>query len=122
MAEHNKLGQTGENIAADYLTKKGYRILERNWHSSHFELDIVAEYNDWLIIAEVKTRTGDNWELPEYAVNRKKMRNIVHAAHHYIKMYNVNKPVRFDVISVILEDKRWKVEHFEDAFLAMDCC
>ena len=121
MAEHNKLGNKGENIAEAFLVDKGYVILERNWHSSHKELDIIAEYQNWLVIVEVKTRTGEKWELPEFAVDKKKIRSIVNAAHHYIRMFNVDKPVRFDVISVVFEKGKWDIEHFEDAFMAMHC-
>jgi len=118
MADHNQLGKAGEEIAKEYLRKKGYVILEQNWHSSHKELDIIAEYNGWLIVAEVKTRTGQTWEPPEFAVDKNKIRRIVNAAHHYVCLNNINRPVRFDVISVIVERDQWIIEHFEDAFLA----
>lgn len=118
MAKHNQLGQLGEEVAVSYLIGKGYKLLERNWHSSHKELDIIAEYENWLVVVEVKTRTGQTWEPPEYAVDKNKIRRIVNAAHHYVCLKDVKKPVRFDVISVINEQGKWSVEHFEDAFLA----
>ena len=43
MAKHNQLGQLGEEVAVSYLIGKGYKLLERNWHSSHKELDMIAE-------------------------------------------------------------------------------
>ncbi|MDP4276168.1 MAG: YraN family protein [Bacteroidota bacterium] len=118
MAEHNILGKKGEDVAVDYLIGKGYQIRERNWHSSHFELDIIAEYGDWLVIIEVKTRTGQNWEPPEFAVDNRKIRRIVNAAHHYVCLNRLDKPVRFDVISIVQEQGKWNIEHYEDAFLA----
>lgn len=120
MAIHNITGKKGEDAAVQFLKNKGYQILERNWHSSHFELDIIASYQNWIIIAEVKTRSGETWALPEEAVDRKKMKRIVNAANHYILMNKLNFPVRFDVISVIFEPEETRIEHFEDAFLAMD--
>jgi len=118
MASHNTLGIEGENIAATYLINKGYTIIERNWYSTHKELDIIAGYEDWIIVVEVKTRTGFTWEPPEDAVNDKKIRRIVKAAHHYICLHQIDAPVRFDVISIIKENDNWIIEHFEDAFLA----
>jgi len=120
MATHNQTGKKGEDLAEAYLKEKGYTIVERNWHSSHKELDIIAEHEGWLVIVEVKTRSGDIWTLPEDAVNKKKMRRTINAAHHYIRMHDINIPVRFDVISVVFENCNVEIEHFEDAFLAMN--
>jgi putative endonuclease len=120
MATHNITGKKGEDEAVRFLKDKGYEILERNWHSSHFELDIIAKYHEWIVIVEVKTRSGEIWALPEEAVDRKKMKRIINAANHYILMNKLNFPVRFDVISVITNNEEIKIEHFEDAFLAMD--
>ena len=50
MAEHNEFGKEGETAAADFLTEKGYSILHRNWRCGKKELDIVAKYNNELIV------------------------------------------------------------------------
>ncbi|MDD4921315.1 MAG: YraN family protein [Bacteroidales bacterium] len=118
MAEHNTLGKEGEKIAEKYLISKGYSILERNWFSTHKELDIIAGHKGWIIIVEVKTRTGYTWEPPEDAVNTIKIKRIVKAANHYLCLHQIDAPVRFDIISVIHEKDSWIIEHFEDAFLA----
>jgi putative endonuclease len=118
MAKHNILGKEGENVARNYLIDKGYTILEYNWHSSHKELDIIAGYEGWIVVVEVKTRTGYTYEPPEDAVNQLKINRIAKAAHHYICLYGIDEPVRFDIISVVFENGIWNIEHFEDAFLA----
>lgn len=118
MAEHNKLGKDGELVAEAYLAEKGYTILERNWYSTHKELDIIAGYDGWLVVVEVKTRTGYTWELPEDAVNLQKIKHIVKAANHYVCLHKIDAPVRFDIISVVWERGNWNIEHLEDAFLA----
>jgi len=120
MATHNQTGRKGEDIAEAYLKEKGYVIIERNWYSSHNELDIIAENNGWLVIVEVKTRSGDMLAFPEDAVNKKKIRRTINAAHHYIRMHDINIPVRFDVISIVFKNGNPEIEHFEDAFLAMN--
>ena len=118
MAKHNILGKEGEEVARNYLREKGYNILEYNWQSSHKEIDIIAGYEGWLVIVEVKTRTGYTYEPPENAVNKQKIRRIVKAAHHYICSHGIDAPVRFDIISVVQINGAWNIEHFEDAFLA----
>jgi len=117
MAEHNKLGKEGESRAENYLIGKGHRIRERNWHSTHKELDLITEVDGWLVVVEVKTRTGRSWEAPENAVTPSKIKHIVQAAHHYIRLHRIDAQVRFDIVSVVYEQGIWAIEHFEDAFL-----
>lgn len=56
MASHNELGKWGEDVAADYLLRQGYTILERDWKSGHRDLDIIALDGDTVVFVEVKTR------------------------------------------------------------------
>lgn len=116
MAQHNRTGRKGEELAAEYLKSKGYEILHTNWHSRHYELDIVAATANELVIVEVKTRTSDLFEKPEQAVDERKIRRLVYATDHYIKMFQINAPVRFDIISVMLNEEIPKIEHIADAF------
>ncbi|NLT02475.1 MAG: YraN family protein [Bacteroidales bacterium] len=118
MAAHNQLGKEGETVAADYLRDKGYTIREINWYSQHKELDIVAEHQDWLVVVEVKTRSGIPFEAPELAVDRRKIQRLVTAAHHYVHLHKLDMPIRFDVMALVYEKGHWQIEHFEDAFLA----
>ncbi len=116
MAEHNTLGKAGEKYAADYLLSNGYIILEQNWIYHHKEIDLIATKDDTLIIAEIKTRSTENWEHPKEAITNKKIRLLVDAAEAYILMNDIDLEVRFDVISVIKKGNHWKVEHIEEAF------
>ena len=117
MAKHNELGRQGEDYAADYLDEQGYKILDRNWMCGHKDLDIVAVKDGTLVFVEVKTRTGTDWGDPEDAVTDKKIRNIVHAADAYIRYRCLDMDVRFDIISIILDDTGYyRVEHIKEAF------
>lgn len=109
-------GQKGEDIAVRYLQQKGYRILHRNWHFGHKELDIVAELDQLLVVVEVKTRTDDYWQLPYEAVSLKKQRAIIEAADAYVSRFNIDREVRFDIVAVVLKGSDATVEHIEDAF------
>lgn len=117
MAEHNDLGELGEQRAQDYLKKNGYKIRHINWRSGSLELDIVAEKDDWLVIIEVKTRSTDTFEHPLEAVTPRKIRNIVFAAQEYIYKYDWNGETRFDILSVIPVGQGFRIDHLEDAFL-----
>lgn len=119
MAQHNDLGKWGEEQAATFLERKGYTICDRDWRAGHRDLDIIALNEDQtiLVIVEVKTRTSAELNEPEEAVNKKKIRNIGNAANLYLKQFNVEYDVRFDIVSVTsTSDSNAKIEHIIDAF------
>jgi putative endonuclease len=116
MAEHNDLGKQGEDIAADYLVKKGYRVLEKNWRQWRNEIDIIAMDGNYIVIVEVKTRQSSVFGEPEVAVTRDKQKALIRSANAYIRCNNVQNEVRFDIISVIISKTVEKIHHIEDAF------
>ena len=109
-------GKQGEDLAVEYLTEEGYEILERNWRFKHVEIDIIARNRDQLVIAEVKTRTGNSYGEPYTAVDIRKQRSLIFAAERYIFSHNLDLDVRFDIISIILDHNRTVVEHVKEAF------
>lgn len=117
MAVHNELGKEGEGIATGYLAGNGYRIRHRNWRSGKKEIDIVAEKEGELVIVEVKTRRNDAFGNPEDAVDDRKIRNIISSADAYIRKFEIDLPVRFDIITIIGEEPPFRIEHITDAFL-----
>ena len=118
MALHNKLGKEGEKIAVEYLKNQGYSILDCNWRSGKIEIDIIARNDEFLIFVEVKTRMSDKWGNPEEAVTNSKIRRITEAAESYIYEKDIDLPVRFDVISILIDKNIYEVKHFDDAFFA----
>ena len=84
MAKHNELGKKGEEIAAQYLSEKGYEILERNWRNRHKEIDIIAKDGNELVIVEVKTRQNDEHGEPDLAVTLPKQTRLIYAANAYM--------------------------------------
>lgn len=116
MAESHDLGQKGEELAADHLTKAGYKILARNWKQGRNEVDIIAENDKFIVFAEVKTRNADFIMAPVTAINREKQRTLIYAADNYIKRFNIDKESRFDVITVIKTADSFEIDHIEDAF------
>lgn len=121
MAGHNDFGKIAEDLAVDFLSKNGYTILVRNFRFQKAEIDIIAEKDNLLIVVEVKARSTDAFMLPQEAVTKTKIKSIVSAANHYLEEFNRNNEVRFDVISVLPDDKKKLIiEHITDAFEALD--
>jgi putative endonuclease len=118
MAEHNDLGKKGEDAAAGYLRQNGYSIIERNWVNEKYEIDIIAQNEEFIIFVEVKTRSSDYWENPEEAVSKGKIKRIVEAADFYLREKDIGLPARFDVIAVIWKGKKYEIDHIDDAFMA----
>lgn len=117
MAKHNILGNSGEDSACEYLQKKGYSIIERNWRSGHKELDLIASNGSELVIVEVKTRSGRQFGNPQDAVTDRKIMRIVSAAHAYVRYHRIDLPVRFDIISIVNDGCEETIEHIERAFI-----
>ena len=116
MAEHNELGKLGEEIAFDYLLAKGYRIMFRNWRFAKDEIDIIAKDGEELVIVEVKTRSTDYFGGPETFVTKKKQGFLIRAADNFVQKYSIDFEVRFDVISIIINENEENIQHIEDAF------
>lgn len=121
MADHNDFGKKAEELAAEYLQKNGYKILVRNFRYQKAELDLVAEKGSLIVVVEVKARSTYVFNLPQEAVNKRKIKLIVSAANYFMEEYNKNQEVRFDIISVLPdENKNLMIEHITDAFEAFD--
>ncbi len=116
MDDSKTLGNRGEELASAFLIQKGYSIRHRNWHSGRTEIDIIAESNHQIIFAEVKTRSSDFTVHPTEAVNVPKQRTIMYAASNYISTYMIEKEARFDIITVIISDESYKINHIENAW------
>ena len=110
------LGAKGEEIAAQHLKRMGCRIVARNWRSRLGEVDIVCEDKDSLIFVEVKAAHRLSALPPELRVNTRKRHKLTILAQHYLKVHHVDRPVRFDVVSVWLENGTPQVRHVKDAF------
>lgn len=122
MAEHNELGKWGEDEAVLYLEDQGYVIVDRDWKMGRRDLDILAYTPDGntLVVVEVKTRTDEEYQQPEEAVTRGKMRNLAITANAYVKKCQVDKELRFDVISIVGCAHQVKsLQHLKDAFNPM---
>jgi len=112
-------GFQGEELASRYLVKKGYRILERNWRSEHYEIDIVALDRDIIVFCEVKTSKTNRFGPSITWVTPEKIKHISKAASEYITTHNTKDfSFRFDVIGLEVKGGEIEINHIEDAFTA----
>lgn len=116
MAEHNELGKFGEEQAVEYLQQQGYEILETNWTFQKAEIDIIAQKGNILVIVEVKTRSSLEFGLPQEFVKPKKIQLLVKAVNEYVISNDLDVEVRFDIIAVHKDAKKFNIEHIEEAF------
>ena len=116
MSDRKGLGPMGEELAAAWLTGKGYSIRHRNWRSGRTEIDIIAENSSFIVFAEVKTRSAGYQVHPSEAVNVPKQRTIIFAASNYIDTYGITREARFDIITVIIGETGHEIDHIEGAY------
>ncbi len=120
MAQHNALGQWGEDRAAEYLVSRGWYIRHRDWRNVHRDIDITAIDEDMttLLIVEVKTRATAVHGAPDSAITLEKKRNVIRATAEYVHAFSLEYlTVRYDTISVIgTPDTGFTIEHKENAF------
>lgn len=110
------LGKKGEQLAAEYLIKKGYRILNRNYRYLKAEVDIIAKDKETLVFAEVKTRGGRSFVSLGNRIGKKKIKLLVLAADHYVSSRKLDLEVRFDIIEIYKDGEALQIEHLENAF------
>lgn len=117
MAEHNELGKKGEELAEEFLKKNGFKILEKNYRFQKAEIDIIALKNDILSVVEVKTRSSSYFGNPQDFISAKKIKLLVGAVNEYIESKDIDVEVQFDIIAIVLTNKKYTIEYIEDAFL-----
>lgn len=111
------LGKKGESIAAGFLSKKGYKIIERNWRPQKWgEIDLIAIDCDTLVFVEVKARSADPQLKPYEAVTEHKIQTLKRAGQAYFMDHpELPKPLRIDVVSVeFKENGKVEIELFKD--------
>jgi putative endonuclease len=109
-------GRWGEDVAAEYLKANGYVVLERNVHSAHGEIDIVASKNGLLVFVEVKTRRSHDFAYPEDSVTHRKQAYMLSAAEDYLQGHpESGDSWQFDVIAVDGKPGgKAQIAHFEN--------
>ncbi len=112
------LGSRGEDLAVQYLKKKGFKVIERNYHCSAGEIDLIAREGKTLVFVEIKTRSSSDYGLPQDAVDRFKQKKMIEVARSYLAERHLTEdiPARFDVVAIHLMPAGPQIELIKDAF------
>lgn len=106
-----KTGKLGEDMAENFLKRKGYQIIARNFKTKYSEIDLIAEKDKVLIFVEVKTRAGDGFGSPEEAINQEKRKRLKRAAQAFVAFHHWEGSSRIDAICIVL-DKEGEITQF----------
>jgi len=113
-----KKGDFGEQLAVDFLEKKGFKIIEKQYRYGKGELDLIAWHGNTLVFIEVKTRLNLYYGLPEEGITRGKILQIRKTAEAYLHEKAINDTeCRFDVVGILKTgEDEYKITHLENAF------
>ncbi|MFA5029880.1 MAG: YraN family protein [Patescibacteria group bacterium] len=101
-----RLGKFGEQLAAEFLKRNGYKIIDKNFYTPFGEIDLIAESGDEILFVEVKARSGEDFGYPEVAVDRRKTSHLLKTIGLYLERKNLNNFWRLDIISVEIDRAR----------------
>jgi putative endonuclease len=111
------LGREGEHVAEQFLRKKGYKVVERNYRCAAGELDLIVLDRRVVVFVEVKTRSGKGFGSPLEAVEFRKQRRMIRAAQFFLSANKLHqRDARFDVVGISWSGREPVVEHIENAF------
>jgi putative endonuclease len=116
-ARRQSLGHLGESLAATFLEKIGYTILERNWRTPYGEIDLITQRDEVIAFVEVKTRTSRSLGPPEISITPRKQEHMRCAAEYYIQQHpELIKDWRIDAITIQLhtDNSPPLIDHFEN--------
>lgn len=113
-------GRLGEGIAADFLERKGYKVLEKNFHTRWGELDLICTHKNEIIFVEVKLKIGERFGTPEEMVDRRKLFQVQRTAESFLQKFPQyqNFSPRIDVVAVVLNTDNLinRVDHYENVY------
>ncbi len=117
MDNRRLLGDRGEDLAAAFLKKQGYKVLERNYRTPLGEIDLIARHQGTLVFIEVKTRSGDRFGSGRDAVHHGKQARLRRTADYYLKQKRLGQAaVRFDVVGILWQGDQPQIEVIQGAF------
>lgn len=116
-AARQAFGELGERVAARWLERQGWRVVQRRFRNGRRDIDLVVERDGTVAFVEVKARKGGRFGTPVEAVNWRKQKELAKSAHVWIDRHGrAEECYRFDVVGVLVEGTRVRVRHVADAF------
>lgn len=116
MYDKQQTGKIGEDIAAEYLKKQGYTIMERNFRCKQGEIDMIAIDKEEIVFVEVKTRHNSNYGLASEAVNQQKKKHLMKTIQYYLYQRNLEDSfIRIDVMEIYIKNNKAYINHIKQA-------
>ncbi len=110
-------GELGERIAERWLARQGWRVVHRRYRFGHRDIDLVVERDGVVAFVEVKARSGERFGDPIEAVNWRKRIDLERSALSWISRHGrSDESYRFDVVGILMQGRRVRVRHVENAF------
>lgn len=119
METSKSIGSAGEDRAAAFLKRRGYKIIERNYHSRYGEIDIIASNGEYIVFAEVKQRKNADFGEAREFVTPSKQRKVRVTAEIWLSDNETELQPRFDIIEIYGPEGLfggYTINHLEDAF------
>jgi putative endonuclease len=120
--ENYNKGKNGEEMALEFLLKKGFKLIETNYENKIGEIDLIMIDEDWLVFVEVKLKVGDKFGTPEEMINKRKLAQIKRVAESYLvleknKIKKFNK-FRIDAVCIVLDenDEINKINYYDNIY------
>ena len=109
-------GKVGEEMAREYLEKKGYKIIDQNYKTKYAEIDLVAKKGNELVFVEVRTKKGEDFGTPEETINKRKMRKVWGNAIAYTVWKKWQGHYRVDAVCIVLryDNSMERINHYEN--------
>ena len=118
MSYKQEFGRKSEGLAEEYLKRKGFVILKRNYRYGHKEIDLIGRKGNTIVFIEVKAGRSKSFGAPQHRVNQKKQKNLIDAAHDFIQKNEITDcDFRFDVLAISYEKGEASIDHIENAFM-----
>jgi putative endonuclease len=117
-AARQTLGRLGEQVAARWLRRRGWRVLAERFRNGRRDVDLIVEREGTVAFVEVKTRRDSVFGDPIEAVSWRKRRELIRSAKVWSDRFGPpGAAYRFDVVGVILVGRDARIRHIENAFL-----
>ena len=120
LSDPKKLGRWGEKQSENFLLRKGFRFITRNFRCKPGEIDLImSDDTGAIVFVEVKTRKSESLANAQDAVNIEKRKRLVYASRYFVRKYKIkDRPLRFDVMAVVLPEKgKVEIRHYRNAFV-----
>lgn len=104
----------GEKIALGYLLEHGYHFLEQHYQCRYGEIDLILKDHEEIVFVEVKYRKNIDDSYPEDMVDRKKIKNLMKTANHFLQQRKAEEYFRYDIVAISGDKMPYEIEHFKD--------